>query len=294
MNAASLSFPHRFSSWLRPIALRMALVIVGLCEDYWKDGIKGNGTHTKKAPTILPLQAEHWQIIEHLWGIGQHLPANDILLDALLAPAAITSTSQVLDLSAGRGELARRINEKTSATVTGMETNPELATHAVINTVVVYEPETLHFSEQYDCIVARELFFHIADRPAFFHNIASALKSGGRMVFSDYILDDNNNENPAIQRWLEQQDIGTKPQTRTELEDILINLDITIMEHEDQTNDYKKEILQGLSALVNLLSRRKPDHNTGLLILRETEKWAACFSALESGLQLRRFYAVKQ
>lgn len=307
---------------------KFALFFCGIAADYWKDGkdfkfdyVKFIGKKT--APTKVgdsaaaqKIKAKSnssfaWrasgrpQIIEALWGDGHCLPGGDSLIDTIMAPISLEDDKDVLDLSANMGAIGRRLALRFDAYTTGFEDDEEIAKHgaelsaqvgrANQATVEAYDPNSFVSSRQYSFIVVRELFYRIADKSRLFKEINRSLKPKeprGQMVFTDYILEDDQRNNPAVAQWLAHE----KNAQPIPLEDLIKtfeknNVDVRIKE--DLTKAYINEIFRALSRFTQFLQKYPPDHDTKVLIAREIELWSFRIAAFKNGLKFYRFYGIK-
>lgn len=298
---------------------RLRAAAIGLAQDYWKDG--GAEPHPKTpvkrkarrriyeeaAPLSRPDQSRRWHanriaVIERIWGQGMSRPGDEALLDVLIAPLGLNREMNVLDLAAGLGGLARRIAKDYNAYVAGMEVDAEMAKRGMEISVEQgrakhasvdhYDPASFVPAKHFDCFVARDIFYRIADRPKFFKAIALGLKPRGQLAFTDFILDPEHAENAAVRDWL-AHDRGANPLSLADMTQAWAKLGFDVRVNEDQTKLYHAEIVKGLARFMLFLSKNPPDDETKPFVLHEIEKWGWRAKALEQGLKYCRFYAIK-
>lgn len=305
--------------------------ISGVAQDYWKDG-KGNKAELDDldAPDIPPELAEKlsslterfsqspfakdvskggvWhaqpgEISERMWGEGYVTPGDEYITDRLIRPLGMNKDMNLLDLSAGLGGRLRKTTEETGVYITGLEPDPEIAErgmalsyamgkgkHAVISP---YNPTNLIVDRSYDCVIARETIYRVADKAAFIKDIAAALKPKAQVSFTDYIVDFEAQNKPAIVAWRASEK-GAKPVSLMEMAELWAKNGITLRVHDDQTDYYKEEVKKGLARFAKFMaSGVQPDKETKLAIQKRITIWALRMAAMDQGMKFFRFYGVR-
>jgi len=256
------------------------------------------------APQIQIWHAEPGEISEKMWGQGYVTPCDVVMTEALIAPLSLDAHKAVLDLSAGLGSRSRIISEKFGLSITGLEPDPDVAARGMElsimagksknDPIATYEPSSLSLAKKYDCILARETFYRAQDKNTFFTAIAGCAKPSAQLSFTDYIVNPEDREKPAVSAWQKFED-GALPLSLVEMAEAWAKVGFTISTHEDQTALYRKEIPLGLKRLaVYLASGIKPDKETKASILKRIQTWTHRMAALEQGMKLYRFYGTKQ
>jgi len=290
--------------------------LVGLAQDYWKDG--GKEEPPKRLPPRKPVQnqpepiPDTWQqdrphILEALWGKGHVLPGGDELIDMLTLPLGTNKEISAIDFSAGMGAIGRRLGSKLQTYVTGFETDAEIAAYgqaaltednlARYATVETYDPAKYEVDKHYDCILARELFYRVQDKAKFFKLVRESLKENpkpyGQMVFTDFILEAKASMNPAVVAWLAHE-TEAKPISLLEMTKLWKKHYFDIRVKEDLTEMYVHEIKTGLFNFVMFLKdQKKLSPEAKRIVAKEIELWAYREAALENGLKFYRFYAIR-
>ena len=306
--------------------MRLRVALVGLAVDFWADapfpwhklGFGKSEAKPPKQPKVEPKvvpvaepgkpEIQIWsgdriQVIEKIWGDGHTLPGNDEYIDTLVKPLGLNSELSVLDLAAGLGGLGRKLAKDFGSYVTGMEVKQALAARGMIMSiaagkgkqasVVAYDPAEYSAARKYDCIFARELFYRIIGKEAFFKQVAESLKSGGgQLVFTDYILDHKHRENPAIQQWLKVEPKAV-PLSSIEMIKHWKGLGFDLRIAEDQTEMYRGEILKGFARAAEFFATNAPDGATKPFVVRELYIWLRRLIAFQQGLRYYRFYGIK-
>lgn len=310
--------------------LRLRVAMSGLAQDFWNDGDEWPAflsflPHAKKkkvdsveeageapkeeAPVPIPEEEKKWKadrihILQKLWGDNHVIPGDEAYWTNITAPMGLNREMSVLDLSAGLGGFARFIAEEYGSYVSGMEADQLFAARGMILSIAAgkskhasvtpYDPSVYSASRKYDCVIARDLFYRIVGKEAFFDAVNESLKNGGgQLVFTDFLLDPAERNNPAIQSWIESEE-DAAPLSSVEMIKVWKGMGYDVRVTEDQTEDYKVFIIKGLARFVEFASRQKIEKGTKLVILDEIERWAKIYMALNEGLRYYRIYAIKR
>lgn len=262
-----------------------------------------------KMPAAKEKQYTEWhaapgEISEKMWGDGFVTPGDETINNLLVRPLGLTKAMSVADLSAGLGGRMRRTAEETGAYITGMEPDAELAQrgmemsiragqgrHAVIQH---YNPSAPVFDRHYDAFIARETFYRVPNMAAFCEAVAKNSKPQAQLAFTDYILDPEHRQNPAIVAWQKHEKLA-QPMGLVDSSQIWAKHGFAISVHEDLTNFYLTEVADGIKRLMRFLaSGVKPDKETAASLLRRVEMWQHRIAALNAGLKFYRFYGKKR
>jgi hypothetical protein len=294
---------------------RARVEIIGLAEDFWKDG---PGTHnaTAKPPrkffkkTSPKKQTpeepqERWKadrvrVMEIVWGKGNILPFNKELAEKLIRPLGLRKEMTVLDMTAGIGGLARQLVTVFGVYAMGLEADAEIAQHgkaqaAAMNLarradVEAYNPQTYVPQSQHERVIMRELLFRIPDITAVLKTVAACLAKDGQLSMMDYCLEAAGREKVAA--WLKSEE-GVAPLPVAEVEKQLNTAGLTVVANEDVTDIYVREIQKRLSLLAVFLKEHPAEETTKGLVLTEIEKWGQRAAALQNGLKIYHIYALK-
>lgn len=256
----------------------------------------------KGAPRLW--QTTRPELLETIWGKGWHLPLGVAMTDVLVRATGLTKEMSVLDLSAGLGGMARKIAEEYKTYVTGLEPDAALAGYATHESkrlkmtrtvsIAAYDPETYVPEKRYDCVLARELFFRIQDRPRFIKAVAASLKNYGQVSWTDFLAESDVCDHPAVAAWRAHELGGRAPMALQEVTDLWQTLNYDLRVAEDRTDKYMQGILSGLGGFVRFFQGRKIAETAKPVVLAEIELWARRAAALQRGVRLYRFYALKK
>jgi cyclopropane fatty-acyl-phospholipid synthase-like methyltransferase len=238
-----------------------------------------------------------------MWGPGMVTPGDAMLTDKLCQPLGLTRASTVLDLSAGLGARPRKIALDTGAHVTGLEPDPAVASrgmamsqqagHGEQATVAPYDPATFSMARVFDCVIARETFYRVPDKGAFFQAVAACLKPKGQIAFTDYIVDPENDKQPAIAAW-RAFEANAAPLGVVGMAEAWAKAGIDLRVSEDLTVFYKQDVAAGLKRLAGfLVSGPRPDPETKEALRRRLEIWTQRMSAMGQGMKFYRFHGTR-
>ncbi len=287
--------------------------LIGIAEDFWKDGgnekiVKQNGVCFSEPLSPDPTVEKYWhaapgEIEEKLWGSWNIFPGDSSLAGLLVQPFNITKGMNLLDLSAGLGGRMRGIYEEFKISVAGREADPEIAARGMdlliadrldkYMSITPYDPMALTDKNSYDCIILRETIYRAADKERFIKSIEACCNDEAQVSFTDYIVNPENRTEPAIIQW-QKYEFGAEPLSLVEMAELWARAGFSLRVHDDQTDYYKKEVKRGLLRLAQfMLSGVKPDAETKTAIEKQLTLWALRTAALEKGMKFYRFYGLK-
>jgi 2-polyprenyl-3-methyl-5-hydroxy-6-metoxy-1,4-benzoquinol methylase len=308
---------------------RVKQTITGLAKDFWKDGTEnplafrngksassaqtsGKQTHAteqkvaqKNAKPAGPLwHALPGEISEKMWGEGFVAPGGDFLADKMIKPLGLTKEMNVLDLSAGLGGRMRKITAEVGAYITGLEPDAEIAARGMDMSMKAgqskhapvkhYEASLFVPEHTYDCVIARETFYRVANKTAFFTTISDCCKPKAQIVFTDYIVNAENKSHAAVMAW-QAKEKGAAPLGLVEMTEAWAKVGFNLRVNEDLSDYYAKEVTTGLKRLALFLgSGVNPDAETKTAIMRRIDIWTNRMAAMGQGMKFIRFYGTKQ
>lgn len=301
---------------VKPVALRALAEIIGWAQDFWYDPPRQPKTAAKssaatpKAAATAPQPervilnswtADRPQILEKIWGEGEIAPGGEYLNKLLVTPLGLQPDNSVLDLAAGLGNFPRMLAAKFNVYVDGLEPDPQLAVRGMELSVRAgkgkhagispYDLPSFTADRAYDCVIARELFYRVPNKQAFFAELAKAVKLKGHLVFTDFVLSPEARNLTPVLEWLGFE-AGAAPLAEPEIIVHLKQQGFDVRVTDDQTKFYQQEILHGLANFAQFLKRHQLDDATKVLVRGEIELWARRAAAFASGLKLMRFHAL--
>jgi SAM-dependent methyltransferase len=311
---------------VRSAALYVLRAIIGIAQDYWKDGDwskpvaddmpdQDNQNLAARAPSevwhMRQYEAESdglWraqpgEISERMWGDGYVTPGDEYFTDRLIRPLGINKDMSILDLSAGLGGRLRRTTDEFGVYISGLEPDPAIAARGMEMSIAagrgkrasitVYDPMKLKVERSYDCVIARETIYRVPDKEFFIKSIADCCKAKAQVSFTDYIMNSEVRDEPAIVAW-RQAEVGANPAGLVEMAEMWAKANVSLRVHDDQTDYYKKEVMAGLQRFAKFMaSGVKPDEATKQAINRRITIWALRVAAIEAGMKFYRFYGLR-
>lgn len=250
--------------------------------------------------------ADRALIMDELWGKGFHLPGGEAAIDALVVPLGLTGEMSVMELGSGCGAMGRRLAKSNNIYVLGFEQDEGLIKHgneiagtmdmAARISLSYFDPELFVADKLHHCILSRELFYRVQDKPRFFTQLGKSLhpsgKPRGQLVYTDYVLEEAARDKPAVKAWLAQDPLA-KPIGLEEAKKLLAKSGLDVRVTEDLTAKHKKEILKGLADFALFLRAHPPHPSTMPRVAKEIMDWVYRVAAIKQGLKLYRFYAIK-
>jgi SAM-dependent methyltransferase len=260
------------------------------------------------AKPVMPSGPVAWnaqpgEISEKMWGEGSVTPADDEVTKMLTLPLGLNKDLSVLDISAGLGGRLRAANAAFQVYITGLEPDAQIAARGMELSIkagkgkhveiAAYDPANFSVARRYDCIIARETFYRVADRGAFFTALASATKPGAQISFTDYVINPEHRDNPAIKAFMAGES-NANPASVVEMAEAWAKVGFKLRVLDDQTDLYMQYVLAGLRRFAIFMgSDVKPDAETKQSIVRHLNKWVLRIAALQNGMKFYRFYGTK-
>ena len=246
--------------------------------------------------------ASRIEVAEKIWGAGYVLPGGDDLITTLHKPLGLNPAMTVLELGAGLGG-ATRCLASTGCYVVGLEASPFLAEQGMIRSkkvgltkqapVQVYDPENLKYEKRVDAVFAMDAFFTVKNKSTLFDRIEAILKPRGQFLFTDYVIDPEKRNDPAIVAWSDREPLEPNLWTLQGALDAFAQCNLDLRVHEDITAPHRMQILAAIKSLTDHLAKHALDEETKINVIDEVETWAQRVAALGCGLKCYRFYALK-
>jgi hypothetical protein len=249
--------------------------------------------------------AERMKLAEQLWGESFCSPGGVEFILEMVKPLSLSPALTLLELGARLGGATRAIASTCGTWVTAYEADPDLAAAAMERSTMKgvekkaaispYDPETFKPGKRYDRIFAKEAFFCVRNKDALLHALFDGMKPLGQILFTDFVLADDNSKGRALDVWHNNEPTQPAPWSVGRyvwsLKDDL-RLDLRV--HEDITEKYMALIVAGWLPVVEAMKRKGADKAAMMPMLMEVELWARRYAALASGgLRVYRFFAIK-
>ena len=253
-------------------------------------------------PTTSGWPAPRLEVVQTLFGEGMIAPAEAGTLVKMIKPLGLNEKMTVIELGSGLGGLARVVATETGAYVTGFEPDAILAKmgmdistkHGLSRKAAIKQAEVTVIDvrpKSVDAILAKEAMFTVVDKPTLFGAIRKALKPGGQLMLSDFML---AGEAPgaAVEAWGAKEPqpphMLSVPAMRTALEELGLQVSIT----EDVTAEYRSAAISAFANLAERMTSGEIGERMCPWAICEGELWSRRLAVLASGeVKLIRLYA---
>jgi SAM-dependent methyltransferase len=263
-----------------------------------------SGDAKHQARSGKPLwNASRIQVAEKIWGDGFATPGGTDHIPTLVKPLGLNPAMSVLDLGAGLGGSTRAMAQQYGAWVTGLEYNPVLAEAAMFRShkaglgrqapVQGFDSEKFSWPKRVDAIFSKEMMFTVRNKEGLFDAIESCLKPRGQLLFTDYVIDKNVARGRDFDSWQEHEPVEPHTWTTDEYSIGLQKRKLDIRITEDVSETHKLIVLTAIQSLVKHLETVAMDRDTKMAVVEEVQLWARRIAALDAGLRVFRFYAMK-
>jgi len=253
----------------------------------------------KAKPPVEDEGDNRLKIIQQLWGEGNSLPGGHDFSLKLLDPINLSKKMIIADLSAGLGGGVRHIAKTSGATVHGFDTDQEFSEVGTRVSAAAGPTENATVSHldlgkignaldksSYDIIIARDLFYSLADRKATLLTIAESLKTNGSLIFTDFCLADRTSENKDVINWRNTEPHKPSPSTTDEYRELLSSTKFDVKALDDISETYVAAIQSGWKSIVESLKTGTFSRAYVDSLMQEGQIWLSRSKAIESG-QLR-------
>ncbi|AWJ83388.1 phosphoethanolamine methyltransferase [Azospirillum sp. TSH58] len=243
------------------------------------------------------------EVAEKLWGEGFNTPGGHDHIPYLVKPLGLNPAMSVLDLSAGLGGTSRTMASKYGCWVTGLEASESLAKEGMIRSfkeglekkapIETYDPENFSYAKRVDAIVYKEGMFSVDGKDQLFDGMELALKPRGHLLMTDYVIDPALAGARAVQVWCDKEPMQPHLWSKDQMAAAFAQRNLDLRIAEDITDTHRGLIVSAIQGLVEHLERHHLDHGTKLAVMDEVELWVRRVSAIEAGMRVCRFYALK-
>ncbi|MBX3492601.1 MAG: methyltransferase domain-containing protein [Parvibaculum sp.] len=248
-------------------------------------------------------------IIQKLWGEGFSLPGGPEFAVKLVRPLAFEKDGLYLDLAPGLGGAMRAVAKTFGVTVKGLETDAQLAaaghemsvqagvaaTAPVLARPDGFSAEDFAPEGQYAAIFMRETLFAVEDRAAMLAHVGRALREGGSLMFTDFVLARDEIDDDMLVVWQNAEAAPVFPWTEAKYRETLESQHYNIDRIDDLTAEYLPLIHAGWRHFHDCLQNAKLPPETAAMLMREGNAWLARSRALETGmLRLLHVHALRR
>jgi SAM-dependent methyltransferase len=251
-------------------------------------------------------------VSQKLWGAGFTSPGGNNFIEEWGQQLSLNKEKSTAFLGCGLGGQAREISKSTGSWVTGYDRHPEFVEEGADQanmagmtknaTSAIYNPENPELPEKkYNAVISKEEFCFVDNKSGLLDSIKSSLKSGGLLLFTDYLAKGSDVTEDQLLGWF--GDLQGKASLWTEVDYVskleACGLDIHV--NEDFSDRYVEFIGSGWSGYREIVQDIKggedSDQEKACLlhcVADAAERWTRIAEALGSGqLEIRRFLARK-
>lgn len=241
-------------------------------------------------------------VVEKLWGPGFTTPGGSDHVPYLVLPLGLNPAMTVLELGAGLGGISRAMASKFGCWVTGLEGTSILVKEGMERSfkaglakqapVEPYDPEHFNFSRRVDAVVFKEGLYTINNKDQLFDGLELALKPRGQVLMTDYIVQ-NRDQLKGLSAWAAKEPLEPSVWSLDQMNNAFAQRNLDLRIAEDITETHKGLILAALQGLRVHLEQHAMDVETKANVMEEVQLWAQRMAALDQGLRVYRFYALK-
>jgi SAM-dependent methyltransferase len=254
----------------------------------------------------VPLwSAERIEVVERLWGPELSTPGGiDHIVD-MVRPLGLNPTMTVLEIGAGLGGGTRAICEEFGCWITGYEQWPVLAEAGMAHSrrkdmdkkapINLFDPDSVELKpKSYNAVYAKESLFTVPNKATLMPMIHLALRPGGQLVFTDYVIPESGKPGGRAQSWIESEPLRPYLWAKDDYVECLQNLQFDIRIAEDITAKHQSHVLEGWRRLAAALEPGSVAPATVPHLVKEAELWARRSAVLKSGeVKVYRYFAIK-
>jgi cyclopropane fatty-acyl-phospholipid synthase-like methyltransferase len=252
------------------------------------------------------------RVAEALWGHGNFGPGDAEFLTALAAQLGLTKEMSIAFIGVGLGGAARALVDDTEVWIAGYEANPTIAAIGVEQCTIagkakkvaisVVDYETLALpAKKFNDVISKETLYLVKDKARLLGQIASHMKPGGTILFTDYVA-------PAGALSAQERDqlfaseLGeAMPISPTEYAKLMTDVGLDVRVNEDISGSFGEFVTQGwanLRRMLDQLAANEPNPAERALFMRivaeEAAHWGNRLEAFRTGrLAVHRFVALK-
>ncbi len=246
------------------------------------------------------------EVAERIWGAGFTSPGGADHVLKLVEPLNLKPGMRVLHFGAGLGGPARAMAGALGVKVTGLEPAQALATRGMEESidagmaesapVLAGDLESLGLGDKrFDCVFAKEALFTVADKRRLLGALAERLKTGGELLFTDYLLADGARAGPEVEDWVAHEPVRPEPWSLNQVRACLEELEFEVRSEDDVSEEFSGQVLAAWHGLLSSLAPSPLGPELGQALLDEAEMWLHRMAVLASGaVRITRVHAVKR
>jgi SAM-dependent methyltransferase len=240
---------------------------------------------------------------ELIWGDDFVLPGHADYTLRVARPLELSPALSLLDLSSGLGGGTRALAEHSGVWITGLERDGDLAEEAHERSreaniekkapVRAFDPSDFELKKRsFDCMIARELFYSIADKERLFGVLQRGLKDRGQLAFTDYVLG-SQPPSQSFEDWAGGEQLPCYPVSVDALVGLLKSLHFECRVVTDDSDAYRADVVAAWSRLAENMENDSIPRHLLARVVAEADRWGRFLRVLDrSELRVYRFHAV--
>ncbi|MHC8493284.1 class I SAM-dependent methyltransferase [Thalassospira sp. SM2505] len=245
---------------------------------------------------------ERIKLYDKLFDHGIMIPGGHEYALELAKPLALDETLSCLEIGARLGGVARLLADRLGVWVTAFEQDGELAllgmdrsVHAGVQKrvpVQTFDPAEPELRKGYfNVVYSFGELFKVPGKEAFLGEVAETLREQGQILFTDYVLTRDLDDN-ALAQWAKLEGDELYPWTAQEYKSRLGQLKFDIRIAKDESETHLVHIKKAWMTMLSDIQKSGLDPDVMDYIVPEMEMWMNRVKMLENGsLAFYRFYA---
>ncbi len=245
------------------------------------------------------------KIAELIWGDGFSFPGSVDHTMEMVKPFGLTKRNRCSTWAAAWAA-PRAITKAFGTYMQGMDVSPALAKAGMSQSekagltkkapIEWFDPATVELPpKKYEAILVRQILCPTEDKKRLLKEITKALKPGGMLMVTDFVVAENAAKGPAFQAWAKGEDHPPRPITLAELTKAFAENKVEVRIAEDMSTSFRALVTAGWAKLADLLKPGALGPVEAKTLVTEIELWQRRLSALASNeLQIVRVFGIKR
>lgn len=253
----------------------------------------------EEAPTLERWTPRRLQVVQKLFGEGFNQPGGEELMKPLIAPLGLNPNLSITELGSGLGGMSR-LMARENLWIDAYEQDEDLVAAAIdiarqqgLKQRINMKAQSLDALQlkrrSVDAVVSKDGLMAVQDKRLLLAKIRAALKPGGQLMFTDFLLTGSTNSR-TYEVWHEREPVKPHLLTPEGLQAELESLNFVTCYIEDVTPELKQAVLHSFGRYaeeVKLRGKAVSDNERDWAI-SEGEHWAIRLSAFDANI-IRQF-----
>lgn len=237
---------------------------------------------------------QRFEVVQMMWGIGARQPGDNSFESVIFKSHSLHSKIKALDLSVGLGKSARFLVNDHFMTVDGIECNPQILEkcHALNNKLDVaryiklldFDLENINLPKMsYDLIYSREKLHLMKYKKPILANCSDALRAKGKIVFTDFILTEEDHEEELKDNWAETEKHTLHLVTKEYYYNTFQKMHLKCIPPYDLSMQYITQVYEGWQRTKENFKKNPPTKEIMEIAAFETKLWRSRVDAILAG-----------